>query len=119
MKKIWKSGAARSLAAVVAQLALMATAHADLIDMGNRGIDLVKVGTQLLVAASVLGGVASVIYGFSLMRKKAGERGEDVTVGRIFLAMFGGCGLIVIGFVIGSVTETFGAGAGDIGKNLF
>ncbi|ADP20085.1 MULTISPECIES: DUF6750 family protein [Achromobacter] len=119
MKKIWKSGTARSLAVVVAQLALMATAHADLIEMGNRGIDLVKVGTQLFVAAAVLIGVASVIYAFSLMRKKAGERGEDVTAARIFLALFGGCGLIVIGFVIGAVTETFGAGAGDIGKNLF
>lgn len=119
MKKIWKSGTARSLAVVVAQLALMATARADLIDFGNRTIDLAKVFTQVLIVAAVLVGVAAVIYGFNLMRKKAGDRGEDISVGRIVTAMGAGCGLIVLGFVIASVNETFGATSGDVGKSLF
>ncbi|WP_025139650.1 DUF6750 family protein [Achromobacter sp. DH1f] len=119
MKKLGKSVWMRLGFAPLVQLAVMGSAHANLFDIGNTVIDLAKLFTQVVIVCAVLVGVAAVVYGITLMRKKAGERGEDISVARIIIAVTSGCAAIVLGFVIAATTETFGAGAGDIGKNLF
>lgn len=119
MKKFVNPVWAKIVLLLVGQLGLASSARADWFDIIKTGIDLAKLGSQLLLVGAVVGGIASVIYGLILMRKKAGDRGEDISAGRILTALLAGVALIILSFVIAATYETFGASSGDIGKSMF
>jgi hypothetical protein len=119
MKRIGTGIWARIFIAMIAPLSMVAHARADLFDLIDRVVRLGKASTLAVVVVAVLVGLCFVVYGLVLMKKKSDDRGGDISIAKIALCIGAGCFLIILTFTVAMVTETFGAGASDIGKDIF
>jgi hypothetical protein len=66
----------------------------------------------------VVVGVGFVLLGLINMAKKGGERGDDITWGKIIYPIVGGACASVLLYIMSTTVETGGGSAGDIGKTL-
>ena len=106
-------------AAVSLTVGAMSTAHAT---QANQAVsnfkELMSTGVGALIAAGAAAGVASIIYGGLNLKKKGGDRGEDVTVGKIIFPIAGGGVLLAIAFVAAMTVDLAGGTSSNIGQGI-
>lgn len=89
-----------------------------MINMANNATRFFQVGTQVLIAAGVLGGLGVIAMAVMQMVKKGGDRGEDITWMSIGLKFVGGAFLLALSWVGVSVLETLGGNSSNVGGRI-
>jgi hypothetical protein len=113
------SGNVVKTAAVVSGLVLSGMAQATAL---GTGISNVKTDAQTAVSAAIaifaVAGVCAIAYGGNQMRKKGGDRGDDVTTGSIIWPMIGGMVLLCIALIGGILAEEAGGSSSNMGQGI-
>jgi hypothetical protein len=75
-------------------------------------------GVSAAIVAAGLGGVISLAIGFMNMKKKSGDRGDDITFGKIIWPIIAGGGLLAISFVALMTVDLAGGSSQNIGQGI-
>lgn len=81
-------------------------------------IQIGRTGATAVTALSFLAGLVAIAYAGKLLWDKAGDRGDDIKMGRIIFTIVGGTILLALGFVASTTVETLGGSSSDIGAPI-
>jgi hypothetical protein len=72
----------------------------------------------LVIAVAAVAGAGFIFYGGMQLKKKGGDRGEDVTWNSIVLPMLGGTVCLCIALIAGIWAEEFGGNQNSMGQGI-
>lgn len=85
----------------------------------NNGKEFGNALIGLIIVIAGVAGVAAILYGANLIRKKGQERGgEDVEVGKAGWAIAGGVMALSISLIAAYGTDMLGGSSSDIGRSI-
>lgn len=125
LKTLFTGRKANPLARKVVPSALMmgllfaqTAAHADLGTMLTNGNMLAQKILTFILYGGVVIGAAAIVYAGTMMWKKAGDRGDDITWNKIMLVILGGGVLSAASFFMVQIVSSMGGTQSDIGRTI-